>query len=367
MSELPKIAVVEDNAAQRMILSRLLDSEYRVQAFESGMAFLDSTDSFDAILLDIEMPGIDGYETCRQWRERLGCDGIPIIFVSAHDTAPERMAAYEAGGDDFVTKPIAAKELRHKLTGIIEHRRQLRDLAAQSSSALTTMGDLEGIIEFLRQSASCTSYDAIAGLLIKAMSNAGLRGAVQVRGSNGLLNTTSDGRLSPLQTSVLATLRDIGRTFEMGSRAIINYEHASLLVENLPTQDPAKVNRLREHLTVLVESADMRIAGLDASNDRSAQKSGIHGALAELRDTLRRLTEHSQKNRSSGQIHLMEALELLSRTLGTLGLTESQQSYVDDLIKCTLDDTQHYFDETAGLETEFSDVLRHLESLATAG
>ena len=69
--------------------------------------------------------------------------------------------------------------------------------------------------------------------------------------------------MSPLQASVLQSMRDIGRIFEMGSRAIINYSHVSLLVENLPTQDPDKVGRLRDHLAVLAESADIRIAALD--------------------------------------------------------------------------------------------------------
>lgn len=373
MSERPKIAIVEDNAPQRMILSRLLESEYHVEAFVSGEAFLESQIVYDAVLLDIEMPGRDGYETCRLLRTRDGYAAVPVIFVSGHDTAPERVAAYEAGGDDFVTKPIAANELRHKLAGIIEHRRQLQELAAQSSSAqqvaftaMITMGDLGAVIEFLRQSTSCKTYSCIAELLIEAMSNAGLRGAVQVRGHNGLLNTTSDGRMSPLQTSVLETLRDIGRIFEMGSRAIINYHHVSVLVENLPTQEPDKVGRLRDHLAVLVEAADMRVAGLDAVNERDLQKVGIHGALAELRGTLTRLSERTHSNRNIGQFHMLEALEQLSRALGTLGLTESQQGYVDDLVKCTLDDTRHYFDEAAGLDTEFSEVVSRLERLAVS-
>ena len=53
------------------------------------------------------MPGLNGYETCRQLKLRDAGSSTPVIFVSAHDTAPERVAAYEAGGDDFVTKPIA--------------------------------------------------------------------------------------------------------------------------------------------------------------------------------------------------------------------------------------------------------------------
>ena len=373
MSTQAHIAVVEDNAPQRMILSRLLEHDYKVSTFESGSDFLDSTAILDAVLLDIEMPGPNGYDTCRQLRHRQNGSDVPVIFVSAHETAPERLAAYEAGGDDFVTKPIAANELRHKLTGIIEHRTQLSELTNRSSTAqkiafaaMTSMGDLGVVIDFLRKSNTCKDFNAIARLVIDSMNAWGLRGAVQIRAHNQNLELTTEGSMSPLQASVLERLRDIGRIFEMGSRAIINFNHVSILVENLPTQDPDKVGRLRDHLSVLAESADIRIAGLDAVNERDLQKTGIHVVLAELRSALARISERTSGNRAEGQVQMLESLENLVRTLGTLGLTEIQASYVDDLVKGTLDETRNYFDEAAVLENEFSEALGRLERLAVS-
>jgi CheY-like chemotaxis protein len=371
MSDLPHVAVVDDNKLQRLILTRLLESEYRINAFASGDELLANPHAFDAILLDIEMPGRNGYEVCRLLRAKPESAQTPIIFVSSHDTAPERVAAYEAGGDDFVTKPIAVDELRYKLTGIIEHRHQLHMLADQSSAAqqvaftaMSSMGDLGVVIEFLRTSTLARDYPAIADQLLKAMQAWNLRGAVQIRGHGGSLERTSDGTMSPLQSSVLETLRDIGRIFEMGSRAIINYQHVSLLVENLPTHDPDKVGRLRDDLAVLAESADMRIAGLDAMNERDQQKFGIVDALAELRLALARVSEQTRSNRLVGQNMVLESMEQIAHTLGTLGLTENQQNYVDDLIKETQDESRQYFDEAANLDTEFSELLRRLEKLA---
>ncbi|MBK7417551.1 MAG: response regulator [Dechloromonas sp.] len=251
------IAVVDDNSPQRMILSRLLERDYLVTVFETGERFLASNEIFDAILLDIEMPGLNGYETCRTLRARSDNNDIPVIFVSAHDTAPERVAAYEAGGDDFLTKPITAHELRHKLKGSIEHRVQLRAfrtvLTAKqvAFTAMISMGDLGVVIDFLRQSTNYKTYEAIADQLIEAMATWGLQGIVQVRGRNGHLDRNSAGNMSPLQTSVLDTMRDIGRIFEFGQRAIINYAHVSILIQNLPTEDPNKVGRLLDHLAVL--------------------------------------------------------------------------------------------------------------------
>jgi CheY-like chemotaxis protein len=371
MSDKTRIAVVEDNAPQRMILIRLLEGEYAVAEFANGEAFLAAPADFDAVLLDIEMPGLSGYDTCRRLRE--GGTEVPVIFVSAHDTAPERLAAYEAGGDDFITKPIAAAELRHKVAAVVQQRRRIKDLAAQSASAsqaafsaMSTMGDLGVVIEFLRQGASAATHDALARRLSEAMAAWGLRGAVQVRGAGASVTVSTEGELSPLQTSVLDTMRNMGRIFEFGSRAAVNYAHVSLLVNNLPTEDPDKVGRLRDHLAVLAESADIRVQGMDAANERDLQKVGIAGSLAELRGALVRTNQRLVSNRLAGQRHMMDQLESLARTLASLGLSEIQENFVGDLVRETLDSALQFFDEAAKGEDEFSEVLARLERLAAS-
>ncbi len=367
MSAKMHVAVIDDNPPQRMILTRLLESDYLVSAFENGEQFLASDETFAAVLLDIEMPRLNGYETCRKLRARPEGKEIPVIFVSAHDTAPERVDAYEAGGDDFVTKPITAHELRHKLKGAIEHRLRVQELAAQSSNAqqvaftaMISMGDLGVVIDFLRNSTNKQSYESIAQQLIDAMSAWGLLGVVQVRGRKGCLDISSAGDMSPLQASVLETMREIGRIFEFGSRAIVNYEHVSLLIQNLPTDDPDKVGRLRDHLAVLAEGADMRVAALDAASE----KDGVVAALTKLRHSLQQVSQQNRVNRTDGQNHILEALEHLARTLRTFGLTDTQKVYVDDLVKETLDETQNYFNDAQGIESDFSELLSQLDQLS---
>jgi len=367
------IAIVDDNLTQRMILTRLLEKDYTVASFDSGSSFLASADSFDAVLLDIDMPDINGYDTCRRFREQLRGADVPIIFVSAHDTTPERVAAYEAGGDDFLTKPIAAHELRHKLGNAIELREKMRTLASQSTdaqrlafTAMSSMGDLGVVIEFLRKSAMATSYPAIATRLVAAMKAWGLRGAVEVRGRHQQVALNAEGPMTAMQAAVLEKLRDIGRIFEMGSRAVINFDNVSLLVENLPVDDPDKVGRLRDHLAVLAESADMRLAALDATSERDLQKQGIEAALDELRAAMQQATRHSGISHRQGRSAVLESIEQLGRVVPTLGLTEVQTSYLSDLISHAGDETQHYFDEVAQQESDFADVAARLQRLAQA-
>ena len=63
------------------------------------------------ILLDIMMPGIDGYETCRRLKNAEATRDIDVIFVSSHDTAEEKLAGYDAGGCDYLIKPVGLTRL----------------------------------------------------------------------------------------------------------------------------------------------------------------------------------------------------------------------------------------------------------------
>ncbi|HEX3131047.1 MAG TPA: ATP-binding protein [Thermoanaerobaculia bacterium] len=110
-----RVLVVDDRAPNRAVAVALLSGlGYTPEAVESGEEALDllARQPFDAVLLDSEMPGFDGCETCRQLR-RMEKDGrrVPVIAVTAHARAEEREACFAAGMDDFLVKPFHAADL----------------------------------------------------------------------------------------------------------------------------------------------------------------------------------------------------------------------------------------------------------------
>ena len=108
-----KVLIVDDDPITLGMLESNLEDDFEVQTVDSGEACLATVQNFapDLVLLDIEMPGIDGYETCRRLQEGRAGLSLPVIFVSSHDTLEERLMAYESGGTDFVIKPFDADEL----------------------------------------------------------------------------------------------------------------------------------------------------------------------------------------------------------------------------------------------------------------
>lgn len=129
--ERPKILVVDDYPSNRMAAVALLSVEgYDVIEAESGSAALAQVFAInpDLILLDVMMPGMDGYEVCRRLKADEHTRLTPIVFVTALDDRRARLKGIEAGGDDFLTKPFDQLELSARVRSLIRQKRLNEDL-----------------------------------------------------------------------------------------------------------------------------------------------------------------------------------------------------------------------------------------------
>jgi putative two-component system response regulator len=129
--ERPKILVVDDHPSSRMTAVALLSVEgYDVMEAESGVTALAQIPDLnpDLILLDVMMPGMDGYEVCRRLKEDEHTRLTPIVFVTALDDRRARLRGIEAGGDDFLTKPFDQLELSARVKSLIRQKRLNEDL-----------------------------------------------------------------------------------------------------------------------------------------------------------------------------------------------------------------------------------------------
>ena len=119
---MPKILLVEDNEMNRDMLSRRLLK----QGFEMVMAVdgeqavdLARSEAPDLILMDISLPGLDGWEATRRLKARPETRSIPIIALTAHAMAGDREKSLAAGCNDYDTKPIDFRRLVEKIQGLL--------------------------------------------------------------------------------------------------------------------------------------------------------------------------------------------------------------------------------------------------------
>lgn len=105
----PTILIVDDMAANIAILSDLLKDDYRIKVAKSGKKALDiakSKEKPDLILLDIEMPEMDGYEVCKELKSSSECNNIPVVFITAKNDVKDEEYGLNLGAVDYISKPF---------------------------------------------------------------------------------------------------------------------------------------------------------------------------------------------------------------------------------------------------------------------
>jgi len=140
-----RVLVVDDQPPNVRLLEAILAPRgYDVRTASSGeeaLAALDA-DDMDLVLLDIVMPGKDGYEVCREIRERPGTAYLPVVMVTASGDE-QKIKALEAGADDFLTKPVNKNELLARVASLARIKRYQDTIKRQSDELAAWNHELE--------------------------------------------------------------------------------------------------------------------------------------------------------------------------------------------------------------------------------
>jgi len=166
-----RILVVDDDRLNVRILSNILKSEgYTLADADSGEHALEVYESFhpDLVLLDVMMPGMNGFETCRALRQRYGSETAPVIFITAKSESDDVVEGLNAGGVDYLPKPFRAKEALARIRThlhirlLSEQQKSLVDQLSKANAAKNRflgmaahdlrnpLASIRGLAEFLR-------------------------------------------------------------------------------------------------------------------------------------------------------------------------------------------------------------------------
>ena len=142
-----RILVVDDDAANRELLAENLENEgYRVDHAENGevaLARLAVGNTFDLVLLDVMMPGIDGYAVCERIKRAEHTRLLPVVMVTALDDREDKIRGIEAGADDFLRKPFDRAELLLRTKACVRAKRLTDDLEQAESILIALSNAIE--------------------------------------------------------------------------------------------------------------------------------------------------------------------------------------------------------------------------------
>lgn len=159
-----KILIVDDDRLNARILRGILKPEgYEVTDVDSGEATLETYPKFepDLVLLDVVLPGINGFETCRTLKSRYGDACAPVIFITAKSESEDVVEGLAAGGVDYLPKPFRAKEALARIRIHLQNRLLVEQLSKANAAKNRLLGvaahdlrnplaSIRGLTEFLR-------------------------------------------------------------------------------------------------------------------------------------------------------------------------------------------------------------------------
>ena len=336
-----KVFVVDDDPTVRSVICAILEPDYPIDAFESAEACaaqLAETHP-DLILLDINLPGMDGYALCRQLKSAPETRAIRVMFVSAHEGSEERIAGYDAGGDDFIVKPFEPEELLRKVKlaqHMILNQRTLAEQIGEaehlSSLVMASMDETGILLQFMSKLIAMDNASEVADGALELMQRFKLNGVVQTRLGSDTQTISAAGKNLPLEVSVIEHVRDQGRIFEFRRRSVHNFEHVTLMINNLPLSDPHYCGRLRDHLSIAAQGIDARLQTLQSEAASRLAQATLQSTLKDIGDTLTELHQAQQNNSIAGAKLIRELQEALLDLFCRLGLTDTQEKLLQDTV-----------------------------------
>lgn len=136
-----KILVVDDNPEIREVVNVLLSNEgYEIIEAENGGQAIDQADGADLIILDIMMPDMDGFKTCRKLRE---ITNAPILFLTAKTLDQDKALGFSSGGDDYLAKPFSYNELISRVKALLRRYCVYKGKESEADTAVIETHDLK--------------------------------------------------------------------------------------------------------------------------------------------------------------------------------------------------------------------------------
>ena len=341
MSHNFRVFAVDDDPAVLDIISAILGPDCLLKTFASAeeCQVLMAEEKPDLFLLDINLPGIDGYTLCSQIKDDSALRSTPVIFVSGHDTIEERLKGYDAGGEDFIVKPFEPEELLRKFKvaqSMVLNQRSLAEQIAEaellSSLVMASMDETGILLQFMSKLIAMDTPEEIADGLLELMQRFRLDGVVQTRNGSVIQTLSAAGSNLPLEVSIIEHVRNQGRIFEFRRRSVHNFERVTLMVNNLPIEDPDFCGRLRDHLSVAAQGVDSRLKAIHAEEENRRIQTGILSALESVSATIKELSDAHERNTQDSSMLIIDLQKTLLDSFYRLGLTDNQEKFLQEMV-----------------------------------
>jgi CheY-like chemotaxis protein len=367
----PLVLIVDDDLFMQDFLHDALEDTCKIITADSGKAGYEQAQAHHPALIiaDIQMPEMDGFELCRNLKDDFDLCDIPVLFLSALDRIEDRLQGFEVGGEDFLAKPINPKVLEAKVSHAlrrIEERQQLKSQSQYATNtamlAMTSMSETGVLLEGLKRFNYCKTPLELAQAVIHGQALFDVNSIVQLQLPNGeQLLIGRDGPGSELEAAVINHMATMDRITQFKTRMSISYPLVRTLITNMPIEDPERCGRLRDHLAMLIEAAEVRLEAINTSSQSQHRGTAIEETIKSLTTTMANIDDLQRTGRASASIILSNVMMRVEEALVGLQLTERQEASLMTIIHDGLEDVSGALLAEAHFQDQLSNAIHELQ------
>jgi len=374
-----RVLITDDDEMTLEMLEAALQDRYQVTLAHSGQEAIDKAggQAFDLIVLDVDMPVMDGYATCTALKALPQTADVPVLFLSARINIEERLRGYRVGGTDYLTKPFDVVELTTKIDLAVEQRARSQQLNSQVEEAINTAlatanmyGEVGVVLDLQRQLSDCYDYVDIAQAFFGALEKMGFAGCLRLSGRQGVVSRSGQGECTALGHSLLDHLESFKepKIQAVGDNTSFNYGNVVMLVRNLPMNpqpgqysqdDIDRMARVRDNVALMAEGIVARLRALDNEMEKSSFEH-TQKLVAATREALVDISAQQHANRMHmGQVFQRMHSEV-EQSFIHLGLSETQEEHLSNTLKRYIGEAMGVFDHSNQIEAHLNKLISKL-------
>lgn len=368
------LAIDDDKFIQKIIVKALQSDELSVRTADNGeLGIAAATQQVPSIiLLDVEMPGINGYEACDRLRNLDVTQNVPVIFLSSHGSLRERLQGYEVGGDDYLVKPFETEHLLARIKVLIKYQQERKVLRAQyevahqnAILAMTGSSELALAMRFLEKSLSYHDVDNLIQGLFDSMEQFSLNCCVMISINEqcSWYSSEGNGSISPLEKELIGMCDKEARFLDFGVRTIINYPQISLLVKNMPLDDMERYGRIKDLVPIILSAVNTKISSLNTEEALTQQSLNLIDSFSMIRKSLYYLGLTIVNNRKDSTQIMSNLVQALNYDFLSMGLEEDQEEYLLTRVDTALDEAMKEMDAGKEIRAALVFILDNLKTV----
>ncbi len=368
------LAIDDDKFIQKVIIKSLQSEILTVRTASDGESGIEEAvrQLPDIILLDVEMPGINGYEVCERLRNLAPTKEVPIVFLSSHSSLRERMQGYEVGGDDYLVKPFEKENLLARVNILVKYHNERQELRAQyelanksALTALTGSSELGLAIRFMEKSLAYTNINDLAQGLFESTDQFNLDCCIMITDNHHQHRwySSESTAISPLEKELLEMSDKDSRFLDFGTRTIVNFPRVSLLVKNMPLEDMERYGRIKDLLPILLSAVNSKINALETQESLTLQSEHLIGSFKMIRSSLYQLGSTLVNNRETSAVTMNKLVQDLNYDFLKMGLEEDQESYLLTRIDTAIEEASIEMDAGKEIRQSLTLILHNLNAV----